>query len=555
MQPQDPDSLYQGYDKNLYRITGDEESDSIMEMLSSDPTQNNSGNVQVSSSDIGSGVNTATSPQATGSIQAGKQTFTDTTDGYFLGIVNGLGVFSLGGASSYVKWDGSTLSVVGGVSISQLDIPNTTSANSFHTDTNGNSWWGTNLATGYATAPAYILNTGAAIFQNVAIGGTTIQYVITNSGIFSFGDGSDGNAIADGSTAVAGMSLSGGNYTLTRDVYFNDLTINVGVTVFPSGYRIFVKDTLTLNGTIDRSGAAGTNGGAGGNALGGGVGGLPGTAGTGAGLSDGYLKGSPNPGSSGAGGHGYDINDLNGTLGGNASSGTAVTNSLGSASVGSGTAGTGANTGTAGGSTASTATATVSNVKLIANWHLSTLLDIIQIDNTPSGYKAGQTIKFTSSASAPGAPGGGGGGSTIAGAGNREGGGGGGGGGTGAPGGILAIYARNILIGATGVISANGGKGGNGGNGGNGDATTTSGNAGGGGGGGAGAPGGNGGDVVMVYNSLTNNGSITATGGLKGTKGTGGTSIQVGGSLPNGGNGTDGNNGSDGTIYQFQLSL
>jgi len=54
-----------------------------------------------------------------------------------------------------------------------IDIPNSIATNSFHVDENGNSWWGTNTATGYATAPAYILNTGDARFNNVQITGTS----------------------------------------------------------------------------------------------------------------------------------------------------------------------------------------------------------------------------------------------------------------------------------------------------------------------------------------------------------------------------------------------
>ena len=40
------------------------------------------------------------------------------------------------------------------------------------------------------------------------------------------------------------------NTTLTEDVYYNNLTVNSGVTLNPSGFRIFVKNTLTLNGDI-----------------------------------------------------------------------------------------------------------------------------------------------------------------------------------------------------------------------------------------------------------------------------------------------------------------
>lgn len=183
MNPQPPqiDALYQSYDKNLYRITGEEESDSILDMISADSSANNSSNVQTSSSDLGSGISTATTPQATGSQQAGKKTFTDATDGYFLGIVNGIGVFNIGGASSYIKWDGTTLSVVGGFSVSQIDIPDTTTANSFHTDTTGNSWWGANVATGLAGANASVTSAGVAVFKSVTLSASVAISGIANN--------------------------------------------------------------------------------------------------------------------------------------------------------------------------------------------------------------------------------------------------------------------------------------------------------------------------------------------------------------------------------------
>lgn len=54
-----------------------------------------------------------------------------------------------------------------------IDIPDQTSASSFHVDSQGNAWWGTSFATGYATAPAYILNDGSAKFSNVTVTGTS----------------------------------------------------------------------------------------------------------------------------------------------------------------------------------------------------------------------------------------------------------------------------------------------------------------------------------------------------------------------------------------------
>ena len=148
-----------------------------------------------------------------------------------------------------------------------------------------------------------------------------------------------------------------------------------------------------------------------------------------------------------------------------------------------------------------TGTTTPPNVKLIANWHLATLLDITS---------TGATLKMNA------ASGGGQGenGVTFQGAGGGSG------------GGIVAIYAKLITINSGSVISSNGGKGGDAAGSADVDAS--------------GGYGGGGGVVILVYNTIVNNGSITANGGLGGAKK---------------GTGNDGGVGGTGVIYQFQLSL
>ena len=77
-----------------------------------------------------------------------------------------------------------------------------------------------------------------------------------------YGDLSDGTAVCDGSTAVAGMSRSGSVYTLSRDCSYASLTVNNGITVMGSAYRL-AGTALVNNGTI--SGLAPNNGATGGN--------------------------------------------------------------------------------------------------------------------------------------------------------------------------------------------------------------------------------------------------------------------------------------------------
>jgi hypothetical protein len=87
-----------------------------------------------------------------------------------------------------------------------------------------------------------------------------------------YGNGYDGDRTLDGTTTVLGMVPSSSVYSMTSDLYFNDLTINAGVRLAPNGYRVFVENILKLNnnsiigfntgystaGTIQQGGAAAT---------------------------------------------------------------------------------------------------------------------------------------------------------------------------------------------------------------------------------------------------------------------------------------------------------
>lgn len=62
-----------------------------------------------------------------------------------------------------------------------------------------------------------------------------------------YGNGQDGDATLDGTTTVLSMAPSSSVYSMTRDMYFNNLTLNANVRLAPNGYRIFVKNLLTFN--------------------------------------------------------------------------------------------------------------------------------------------------------------------------------------------------------------------------------------------------------------------------------------------------------------------
>ena len=370
--------------------------------------------------------------------------------------------FVSGSSGWQLRPDGAEVN--GAFAVTSIDIPNTTTANSFHTDASGNSWWGANVATGYTGANAAILANGGATFKNVQIGGTTVQYVITNSGIFSYGDGSDGD-----------VTISS-NQTLTRDMYYRNLTINSGAILITGGYRIFCSISLTM------SGASNIN-------------------------YNGNAASGTTPGSSLAAGY-FTATAAGGNIGNPGTAGGSVSNALGGSGGGGGGGGGTSSPSHAGTGAGAGGTASPARVKLIANWHLATLLDV---------SATGATALFTS-----GGGGGGGGigwGSGTAGAG-------------GSAAGIVAIYAKTITIGSGCSITANGGNGA--------DANLGVGQGGGGGGGGSG------GLIVLNYNTLSNSGSLTANGGTQGNGGPGGGTQLAGGG---------GNPGSTGAIFQFQLSF
>ena len=77
----------------------------------------------------------------------------------------------------------------------------------------------------------------------------TVWNAYYNEGVDSvYGTGADGDAVLDGTTTVLSMAPSSSVYSMTRDMYFNDLTINASVRLAPNGYRIFVKGTLKFMG-------------------------------------------------------------------------------------------------------------------------------------------------------------------------------------------------------------------------------------------------------------------------------------------------------------------
>lgn len=61
-----------------------------------------------------------------------------------------------------------------------------------------------------------------------------------------YGTGADGDVTLDGTSTVLGMVPLANVYSMTSDLYFDDLAIHDGVRLAPNGYRIFVRNTLSL---------------------------------------------------------------------------------------------------------------------------------------------------------------------------------------------------------------------------------------------------------------------------------------------------------------------
>jgi hypothetical protein len=148
-----------------------------------------------------------------------------------------------------------------------------------------------------AFAPA---GTVAATDVQAAIAEVVAEAQVIPSSV-AFGDGADGNAT---------ISV---NTSLTKDTYYDNLTVDNGVLLRTNGFRLFVKNVLTNNGSIGQPGNSGIYAGAGGAALAvgsfgtvsgaGGLGGIANTVGTvGTGVT-GHTVDAP-PGSGGNGGQG-----------------------------------------------------------------------------------------------------------------------------------------------------------------------------------------------------------------------------------------------------------
>ncbi len=330
--------------------------------------------------------------------------------------------------------------------------------------------------TGSGAAPSEITLGAGLVFS-----GATLNAVAA-SPVF-FGGGNDGN-----------VTISSGTTNITRDMYYNNLTLSGTGKLNLNGWRVFVAGTLDLSAApaaaiVAQHTTQSTNG-ANGTAIGG------------AGAA-GFAASSFTVGNNVAGGAGGAGNTGAGT---NGTAGAAVNPGAG----GQGAAGGNGGAGVSGGGTGASAGA------------MSTTFSCYKFQDYLLRIAGASYMALACGGSGAGGGGGGGGDAT-----NK----GGGGGGGGASGAVIYVCANLIARGTNTTASLIRAAGGNGGNGG----STTLGNTGGGGAGG----GGGGGWIYLCYGSLTGSAitnMLDASGGNGGNGGTG-TGTGVSGAGGTGGSG------------------
>lgn len=306
-----------------------------------------------------------------------------------------------------------------------------------------------------------------------------------------WGDGSDGDL------------TTSGDVTLTAPAYYDNLTVSSGDTINLNGYPLYVRGTLTWDGTINAGkgadGANGANGASGGGSSAGGAGGTN---------TRGYF-----PVLNGVAG----ANGPSGTTGTAGTAGNNVVNTVNSpgTAVAGGAAGDSENgppvySGGAGG-----AAGTASGIGI-------KFRDIVSL----VGYMfANSDGIFNAAGSGAGGSGGG----------SHDPGTGGAGGGSGAAGQTALIVASVITYGASSTLTGLGGDGGDGGDGYNGSKDS------GGGGGGSGGPG----SLVFAV-TASKTGSLNTTTLTGGAAGSGGTSVA-------GTNGSAGSAGPTGVFVEIDI--
>jgi len=209
-----------------------------------------------------------------------------------VGAASGVATFSIDATTGSATFAGTLSAAIG--TLGTLEILTTGHIRGGQTAYNT----GEGFFLGYDT-DAYKLSIGNSADTSKLLLWDGVDVIVNDTKLFAqpiYGDGSDGSVTISSNT------------TLTSDKFYNNLTINSGITLNPAGYRIFVRGNLTIDGIISRNGNNGADGvidvssGAGGAALATNTIGGSGKGGDGGNSPE--NGGNSNPGKGGNGGNG-----------------------------------------------------------------------------------------------------------------------------------------------------------------------------------------------------------------------------------------------------------
>ncbi len=173
-----------------------------------------------------------------------------------------VGDYSGGAGLKYDKSAG-TFDVKAILSASSLHIPDQdTTANSFHTNTTGDSWWGateTDFNNDNDNATAYILKTGVAKFQSITVVNATVTTPTITGGTLAIGSANnifkaDSNGIYLGNATFGSAPF---RVTMAGALVATSAIITGTIQTSSSGQRILIDGTNNLirfydSGGVDR---------------------------------------------------------------------------------------------------------------------------------------------------------------------------------------------------------------------------------------------------------------------------------------------------------------
>lgn len=141
-----------------------------------------------------------------------KLSYTDNTNGLWMGIASETMLFNLGNATNYLKWDGSSLSVSGSVTATSGTFTGTVNATAGKFGTSTNYWSvGSTGLTAVSASTDVIINYGKTDFGQDSTAGFILGYDYSaTKAKFEIGTTATGLLKYDGSLSVVGGTITGG---------------------------------------------------------------------------------------------------------------------------------------------------------------------------------------------------------------------------------------------------------------------------------------------------------------------------------------------------------